>query len=438
MKLTRRFQQILDSLPVSSPVKCYVVAYSGGVDSHVLLHLCKQAGVSLRAIHINHGLQQEAKQWTQHGSDICHDLDVPFLNINVDVKPQTGDGPENAARKARYAALYASLQDDECLLTAHHGDDQSETLLLQLFRGAGPAGLAAMPGFRKVHGCRHARPLLEFSQEEILDYAAQHKLSWVEDPSNTNTEFDRNLVRKDIVPLLKQRWPQLDASLFRVARQQQDALELMETLAAIDLAAVVTQRSNVISVSALNRLSPARQLNVLRYWIRQYAKDGPTANILHQVIESVLTAADDAAPVVSWGQSEVRRYQDGLYLLVTTQHDETKTFVWNPQQMLKLDELDIELSVSRNEKQGLNMDLLDREFKVAFRTGGENIRPQGRGHTHSLKKLMQAAGIPPWMRSRIPLLFLDDELVCVVGYWLDEGFVVEHGAMGWLPVLKKF
>lgn len=432
MNLTRRFQQILDALPVSDSTNAYLVAYSGGVDSHVLLHLCKQAGVKVRAIHINHGLQQQADEWTQHCSNVCTELDVAFLNINVQAKPQNGDSPENAARKARYTALYAALDHDECLLTAHHLDDQSETLLLQLFRGAGPAGLAAMPLFRN----RHARPMLEFGRDEIMQYARAHDLSWVEDPSNKDTGIDRNLVRNTILPLIKQRWPKVDVSLSQVAVQQQQTLELMEAMAAIDLAAIVTQQTDVISASALNKLSRARQLNVLRYWIHQYANDGPTANALLEIIDTVLNAADDAEPVVSWGRSELRRYRDGLYLMPVRQHDEKEVFFWTPQTTLRLKELDIDISVSKNKTPGLNMELLNREFSVRFRTGGERIRPVGRGHTHSLKKLMQDADIPPWLRARIPLLYLDDELVCVCGYWLAEAFVAKQGEEGWLPTVK--
>ena len=436
MNLRRRFQQALDSLPVTSPVNGYVVAYSGGVDSHVLLDLCKLAGVNVRAVHIHHGLQKEADQWTQHCGDVCRELDIPCLTIRVQARPENGDSPENAARKARYAALYAGLQRDECLLTAHHLDDQSETLLLQLFRGAGPAGLSAMPIFRNRHGCRHARPMLTFSREEIMHYADQHKLCWVEDPSNQDTGFDRNLVRRSILPQIKQRWPQVDASLSQVASQQQQALELIETLAAIDLAAIITRQADVVSVSMLNELSTARQLNVLRYWLHQFAKDGPTANVLQQILASVLSAADDATPVLCWGQSEVRRYQDGLYLMAASRHDETKRFFWKPQDALAINELNIEISANREVAKGLKTPLLDRQFSIRFRTGGEKIRPAGRKHTHSLKKLMQEAGVPPWQRSRIPLLYLDEELVCVCGFWLAAGFTVSEGEKGWLPEMK--
>lgn len=434
MSLTGRFRKILDSLPVTSPVARYVVAYSGGVDSHVLLHLCHRVDVPVRAIHINHGLQHEADQWTRHCTDVCKVLEIACTTINVDAAANQGESPENAARKARYAALYSSLQADECLLTAHHCDDQSETLLLQLFRGAGPAGLSSMPLIRTIQGVKHARPMLEFSRQEVLDYAGQNDLNWVEDPSNEDTEYDRNLVRRTILPLIRQRWPQLDGSLSQVAMQQQDALALIEDMAAIDLASVVTQSSNVLSVSAISRLSRARQFNVVRYWIHQHAKDRPTANALQQIIETVLCAVEDAAPVVSWGQTEVRRYQDGLYLMSAVKHDTKKTYSWNPRHALLLKELDVELSMSPSDNKGLSMTMLDNDFRVTFRNGGESIRPAGRGHTHQLKKLMQEAGIAPWMRSRIPLLYLDDELVCVCGYWLAEGYVAAPGEEGWMPV----
>lgn len=435
-----RFQQQLQSLSVKDLItaKRYVVAYSGGMDSHVLLHLCYQSkiasNISFRVIHINHGLQKEADKWTQHCSRVCEMLKIPFLNINVDAKSPQGESPENAARKARYDALVSELEEDECLLTAHHKDDQSETLLLQLFRGAGPAGLSSMPLVRRVGNATQARPLLEFSRDELLQYAKENKLEWIEDPSNQDTDFDRNFVRQKILPLIKGRWQQVDNSLAQVANQQQHALEIIESMAAIDLASIVTQQADVVSVNALQKLPQARQFNVLRFWIRRHGKDAPTANVLQQVVESVITAAEDAAPVVSWGQSEVRRYQNNLYLLEQNKHDDAITLSWNPRDILVLDDLGIELSVEMIGGQGLPSQLLDEQLKVRFRQGGEKIQPTGRKHTHSLKKLMQDAGVPPWMRSQIPLIYLEDELICVCGYWVSSKFSVDKD--GWIPACR--
>ena len=424
MALSKRFTDILESLFFKSDFsseapKRYLVAYSGGLDSHVLLHLCaKFSKLPVRAIYIHHGLQDEADQWSEHCSEICDALQLPFKTLHVDASKRSGESPEETARKARYAALKSELEPGDCLLTAHHQDDQSETVLLQLFRGAGVAGLAAMPVIREMNQTFHARPLLSFSRDEIHDYANENNLKWVEDPSNIDTDFDRNLLRHDIIPVIKNRWSKLGDSLSKMASQQQDALEIIEAMAAIDLASIVTQQFNVIDMAGLAKLSQARQLNVLRSWIHQCAHDAPTANILHQVIQTMLLAADDASPEVCWGESEIRRYQGKLYCLKRVEHDAAESFDWNPKKQRVLDNLDIELLA----KQGLKPELLDKKLTVKFRQGGEKIRPVGRKSTHSLKKLMQEAGIPPWQRSRVPLLYLNEELICVYGYWLAEGY----------------
>jgi tRNA(Ile)-lysidine synthase len=255
--LVEHFQQQLQSLSVAHsvtrPAENYVVAYSGGMDSHVLLHLCYKLKIPVRAIHINHGLQKEADAWSKHCNKICEELNVPFFNIHVDAAATQGESPENAARNARYEALMSELKVNECLLTAHHKDDQSETLLLQLFRGAGPAGLAAMPVVRKTGKGIHLRPLLECSRSELMQYAKENKLNWIEDPSNQNTDFDRNFVRQKIIPLIKGRWQQVDSALEQVASQQQDSLEIIEAMAAIDLSSVVMgkMRQQVMCCSKL-------------------------------------------------------------------------------------------------------------------------------------------------------------------------------------------
>ncbi|MFC1589832.1 tRNA lysidine(34) synthetase TilS, partial [Pseudomonadota bacterium] len=376
----------------------------------------------------------EADQWSSHCAEVCEALEMPFKTLHVDASKLSGESPEETARKARYAALKSELEPGDCLLTAHHQDDQSETVLLQLFRGAGSAGLAAMPVIRESHQTFHARPMLSFGRDEIHDYAIEHDLKWVEDPSNVDTDFDRNLLRQDIIPVIQKRWSRLGDSLSKVAIQQQDALEIIEAMAAIDLASLITQSAHTIDITGLLKLSRARQLNLLRYWIHQNAPDIPSANVLHQVMQSVLHAAEDAIPEVCWGQSEIRRYQGKLYCLKQVEHNASETFDWCPKEKLVLAHLGIELLAEQGHSQGLKHELLAKTLKVAFRQGGEKIRPAGRKNTHSLKKLLQEAGIPPWQRSRIPLLYLGDQLIAVAGYWLADDYV---GDQGWLPVVTE-
>lgn len=432
MDLLERFQDSVEWLATQSNLKSYVVAYSGGVDSHVLLHLCQRSGINARAIHINHGLQEAAGQWAHHCEQVCEHLNIPFITISVDVDSSGRESPEEAARCARYAALRHEVKKNEILLTAHHLDDQSETLLLQLFRGAGPAGLSSMPFMREVDGLLLARPMLEFSRDDILNYANEQGLDWIEDPSNSNVNFDRNLLRHRVLPLLKERWPRVDQSLLQVAKQQQQSVEIQEAMARIDLETVATQNANVISINALKKLSDARQLNLLWFWLRRHSETKPNANVLFQIIESVIGASDDAEPLVQWGQSEIRRYKDCLYLLLKKNHDDKNVFQWIPKQKLVLEQLGIELVAEPGEPRGLRMDLLNRNLEVRFREGGEKIKPVGRKNTYSVKKLMQEAGIPPWERSRVPMIYDNDNLVCVCGCWLSAEYTVAANEKGWI------
>jgi len=203
-----------------------IIAYSGGLDSHVLLHAvaamrAELTGCEFIAVHINHGLSEKAGQWTKHCANQCEVLNITFAHINVDAKNKTGESPEAVAREVRYQAFREFMQPGDCLLTAHHQDDQAETLLIQLLRGAGPRGLAAMPYYSDFAEGWHARPLLNFSRDELHEYAqqtfSQNQSAWIDDESNSDTRFDRNFLRHEIIPKLKARFPGMAATLSRSA-----------------------------------------------------------------------------------------------------------------------------------------------------------------------------------------------------------------------------
>jgi len=438
VSLNRDFQRILEALPAIQTARTCVIAYSGGIDSHVLLHLCHVAGLSVRAVHIHHGIQAEADFWDRHCAEVCSKLDIAYKCIHVDADPGPGESPEDAARNARYRALENELRRGEVLLTAHHQDDQAETLLLQLMRGAGPAGLASMPEIKSFGRGYLARPLLGFSQQLLTAYAEQHQLAWVDDPSNADTSFDRNFIRKQVMPRLMQNWPDANQAISQAASLQQNSLEVIEAMAATDLAAVSTQQRNSLSISKLSQLSEVRQYNVLRYWINAAGYDKPRRNILQEVIASVLPAAEDATPLVLWGSTEIRRYQDTLYILqALNSHEIHHVYTWDGEQPLHIETLNLELSLKQAVGKGLKQDAVARTMTVRFRQGGEQLRPHGRQHTHSLKKLMQEAGIPPWQRYRIPLIYIDHQLACVCGYWVAESFSVSADQQGWYPVCQN-
>jgi tRNA(Ile)-lysidine synthase len=304
-------------------------------------------------------------------------------------------------------------------------------------RGSGPAGLASMPVIKSFGAGYHARPLLGFSQLLLRQYAEEHQFDWVDDPSNADTGFDRNFIRKHVMPRLVENWPGASEALSHAAKLQQDALEIIDAMAATDLAAVSMQQRNCLSISKLRQLSEARQYNVLRYWINVSGFGKPRRNILQEVIESVLPAAEDAVPLVLWGNTEIRRYQDGLYVLkALNSHEIHHAYAWDGEQPLYIETLNLELSLSQTAGKGLQQDVVARGLTVRFRQGGEQFRPFGRQHTHSLKKLMQEAGIPPWQRNRIPLIYVDHHLACVCGYWIAEMFSVSEDQQGWYPVCQ--
>lgn len=362
----------------------YWVALSGGLDSTVLLHRLKRDGVSpLRAIHVHHGLQKKADAWVAHCRRFCKSLQVPLTVERVTINPRSDDGPEAAARDARYAALRKHLRRGDCLVTAHHRDDQAETVLLRLLRGTGIHGLAAMRSQMTFEPGTVWRPLLDTPRTELLAYAQQHKLRWIEDPHNRDERYARSWLRKNLMPELEARFPAAKASLARTAAHAAETVELLDALAEQDSTAVAQQQT--LRVSGLLALAPARRNNLLRHWIRQRGHEAPPAETLARIETEVLRARADADPRLAWGACELRRYRDNLYVL------------------------------PRQKPAALPKLKLPRGLTLRFPEGGERLKPAGSAHTRSLKNLFQEAGVPPWIRQRTPLIYENDQPIAVLG-----------------------
>lgn len=419
----------------------YYVAFSGGVDSHVLLHLLvqlrkQQPELSISAIHIHHGLQQQADQWAEHCQSVADSLDVDLKLMHVTVSEQ--GSLEAAAREARYQAFAEIIQPGQGLLLAHHLDDQAETILLQLFRGAGVPGLAAMPAHTEFAAGWLIRPLLDVPRQPIEAYAREHKLGWIEDPSNLDTGFDRNFVRHKLMPVLRQRWPSITNTVSRAARHQSEAAYLMDCLAEQDYQQCkgLNQEQHTLSVSGLLGLEPARQRNVIRYWLRNVCQLAvPDTRHMQRVLAEVLAASEDAMPLVEWQGVELRRYRDEIYAgdSAALLHGKEALMVhypWDLKHAFRLPDGST-LQPEPVTGIGLKASLLGRNnIRVGFRQGGEQCRPVGRGHRHSLKKLMQEWGVPPWLRERVPLIFVENEIAQVVGYCLCEPFQADSDEKG--------
>jgi len=425
----------LENLEVAaSKPSRYVVAFSGGLDSTVLLHalVATQGGlrIPVLAIHIDHGLQEESVSWPEHCRKTAEELGVEYLCRSVNVQFESGKGPEASAREARYGALYAELEHGDWLLSAHHREDQAETLLLNLVRGSGPAGIAGIGAIRRFGPGWLARPLLEFTRATLEEYAETHALQWVDDPSNADRRFDRNFLRHEVLPRLKSRWPDISTRLQRSAQHAGEASLLLTNLAAIDLDAL-GGRPERLPIDGLLTLSTARQRNLLRHALRILGLSTPTAMQLSRILTEVIPAREDAQPLVSWPGASVRRYRSGLYLLPEKLVESPESIHVAADNVPLGEGLGV-LQFLPGSARGLSSDLLERDVRVRFRQGGEEFQPEGQLHTRKLKKLLQQEGVVPWMRDRLPLVYANNELVAVADLWLAAAAVSEPGvAVRW-------
>lgn len=399
----------------------FFIAYSGGLDSSVLLHAVVQLKSKLHheihAIHADHGLQADAAKWSQHCESQCAAFNIPLHKRHLNLQIQPGESLEAVARTARYAAFAEVMGAGDLLLTAHHADDQVETVLLQLLRGAGVSGLAGMPVIKPWHGGWLARPLLSFSRQDLEQYALDRNLHWIEDQSNQDLRFSRNLLRQRILPELKNRWPGMLKTISRSAGHCASAGRLADELAGMDLQ--ICQGANPwrLSMDELKKLSRARQENLLRYWIRQLGLCVPNTHKIRRILFEVLPAGEAAHPLVKWQGAELRCYRAELCLMPPLPAPEQDWLTpWDGSKPLKLPVGLGELVV---EKEGMRIpENAWREGRVlvGFRSAGVKCTPLGRNGSRSFKRLCQDLNIPAWLRPLVPLLRVDGELAAVADY----------------------
>lgn len=424
------------ALTAGEAVSRWLVAFSGGIDSTVLLHALwstrKQHQTEIIAVHVDHGLHPESRQWEGHCRQFAAQLAVSYISKQVTVDSDLRSGPEAAARQARYAVLQTLVSDGDCLLSAHHEEDQAETLLLNLMRGSGLAGLAGIGAAQKFGRGRLLRPLLGVSGKALQDYAQRHELHWIEDPSNADTRFDRNFLRQEIVPRLASRWPAVSARLKQSADLASEASALLRDLAGIDLAASGSPER--LDLQSLQALSPERQRNLLRHAISLCGLPPPPATRLYQAVHELIPAREDAQPLVQWPGAELRRYRNHLYIMraLGGLPDEPAP-VLQPGEPLDLGPGMGQLVLSPGVDRGIDPELARAGLEVRYRHGGEEIRPVGHECTHKLKKLLQQEGIVPWMRERLPLLYSGEKLVAVADLWIAREYSDDAGyGVAWL------
>lgn len=451
------------------PGSSILVGLSGGVDSVVLLHLLHELAPrfswQIAALHVHHGISPNADAWADFCAELCLRLAVPLHIERVDIAPLRAQGLEAAARQLRHAAF--ARQQCDFVALAHHADDQVETLLLQLLRGAGVRGASAMPVLSKVegpvlspstelrtglskvtensdHAGRHQviRPLLQSTRDEIIDYAKAHDLQWIEDESNADDAYPRNFLRHQLLPLLGEKFPAYRDTLTRSAQHFAEAGELLDDLARLDVVNSLTRPRGErvggeggelhLSVAALQGLSLARAKNLLRYYLHQLKAPMPQAVQLDEMLHQVFTARDDAAVCISFGAWQVRRYQGRIYALrAPGEFDRNFVLQWNGEAELSWPATGSSIEFLQSTGQGMSLEKLQRAPVILrLRQGGETLRPSSKASTRTLKNLLQERCVPPWLRDRLPLLYCGKELVCVPGVALAAEYQCKDGEAG--------
>lgn len=417
-----------------------VLALSGGLDSRVLLHLlarfkCDYPQYGYLAVHVHHGLSDNADHWLQQCQHWSQQADIPFLAEKVQLELGGRISLEQAARTARYDALSKHLDSYSVLLTAHHQSDQLETFLLALKRGSGPKGLSAMAMDGKFESARLLRPMLDASRADMLSYAKQHQLDWIEDESNLDTRFERNFIRHHVAPILRQRWPNIEKTVARSAAlcAQQESL-LNELL--YERYKHMCSEEGALSISLLKEQSEAARGSILRLWLQEQGFLMPSAKQLAQMWQDVALAQPDAAPVFRYGSTHIGRHQQQLWVFNAMQDLSTDVLDWDIKQPLVLPDglgrLELKernefesfdaTSLCARSIQTLSLPVGYNQIKVIFSATGIHAHPEGRQYGRGLKKLLQEYAIPTWQRQRIPLLVDGDELIAAAGLCVCKGY----------------
>ncbi|KAB2825555.1 tRNA lysidine(34) synthetase TilS [Aliivibrio finisterrensis] len=442
--LYSQFSSQLASYPVATPH--LVVALSGGIDSMVLLRLAsiyaKDKQLECIAVHVNHGLSQHAYDWEAVCQVHCDSLAIPLNIERVQLVVSAQDSLEEVARKARYKALDKHMQANSLLLTGQHQDDQAETFFLALKRGSGPAGLSSMPSITPLSQGYKCRPLLSVSRTEIEQYGQENQLEWVEDESNNDTRFDRNFLRHDVVPNLVQRWPSFTSAVSRSAQLCAEQESLLNELLSPKLVEFQNAYQG-ISILRLIHESPLARNMLLRLWLKQFAIPLPSQVQLGVLWNEVAQAKEDANPTLALGSVQLRRSQGYLYCLphyeeLSEWRSELKDKLLLPDALGKLTLLPVvaedkaaTITSSNQEALLLRAPSENEKVEVRFNVVGLTPHPEARQHSRKMKKLYQEYEVPSWQRTRMPMVFYNDELAAVAGLFVCKKFSGEECELHW-------
>lgn len=388
-----------------------VVGYSGGLDSSVLLHAVSQLELAadVLAVHVNHQLQSTSNEWESRCREHATQLGVPFYSERVE--PSSESAVEESARRLRYEVFAKSLKPSGILLLGHHADDQIETVLFRLFRGAGLRGLTGMPERRPFAGGTLLRPLIKKTKKQLAKIARQADLTSIEDPSNQYNEYDRNYIRNELAPLISRRFPAAPNNILASSGHLSEFCDLATEIADEDLEKYDLRKEAVgesIDVGKLGDSSEVRQKNALNGWSFRLVGAQLNQKLYSSLVKTVLKAKEDASPLIYFANSEFRRFRGRLYLMRSLSDIAEKTDLldksWNTDDgALEFD------TVWRLE----SVESPSKELSISFRAGGERMLPADRQHSQTLKKLLVEYEVEPWLRDYLPIIRDGEQIVAV-------------------------
>ncbi|MDQ7051045.1 MAG: tRNA lysidine(34) synthetase TilS [Enterobacterales bacterium] len=434
--------QALDALQLTpqSASQPLLVAYSGGLDSSVLLHavvsLWQQGLIDEPiALHFNHGLQAQALDWQKHCQSICQAYKIQFICQQAALSKENKTS-EQDARQARYQFFESLIAPDQLLLMAHHQNDQAETLLFRLIRGSGRLGMSGIQPLRRLAAGSLMRPMLHLSKSDIHDYAIKHELSWIEDPSNQSVQYDRNYIRQQLLPLVEQRWHKATKNIAQFSQIAGEQNEILQQAAEQDLA-MVASGERKLSYPKLIKLSAARQKNLLHYWVNQMLGQSPSYAEIMQLLKQLESVAlssntSNQAIKVKLASGWIRLFKQELYFCLSDPPQAlAESIVWRPMNKRIILSKDLALVAHPLDLAVTSADVLhltvrppkkDEIVSLRARIGGEKIQPAGQDFRRSLKKLFQDLAIPHWDREWLPIVYYNDQIVAIPGVVVDQTF----------------
>lgn len=432
MNLYQNFSTILDRHYV--PGTRIILAFSGGVDSRVLLDLLarysEEKTIECKAVYVHHGLSDNADTWQQQCKAWALQAGIDFVAERVQVEGK-GKSLEACAREARYNALGGHLNSGDLLLTGQHSDDQVETFLLALKRGSGPKGLSAMAEAMAFGSATIVRPLLMVSRSQIEAYALQQGLQWVEDESNQDVRFDRNFIRHQISPLLNQRWPHFAQAVNRSAQLCAEQEMLIEELLQEKLEKALTLDGG-LDIDVLSAVSELSRARLIRMWLTQNNIRMPSRDHLSKIWAEVAQAKQDANPVLNLAGTQIRRFSNKLYAIAESEDLSGWEKTLEVDESIELPDSLGCLTVQSSESGSLSLQALAKgELRVTFNPEGLSARPTDRGHSRKLKKLFQEYGVPSWQRRRMPILMCGEKVVAIAGLFIDHQFTGQDCELIW-------